>query len=906
MRLYALAGQRAWALRQWVLLAAALRRDLDAAPVPAAQSLRDEIAAGRFPPTDVIAAEARPGRHKGNLPIPLTALIGREADLLAAKAALGRARLLTLTGAGGCGKTRLALAAATDLLAAYPGGVWLVELAALADPALVPVAIAAAFAVREEAGRPLLTTIAERLAEQATLLVLDNCEHLRDACAAVVSSLLATCPRLRVLATSRAALGLPDEAVWRVPSLRVPPTVTATTPRRVLAELAAVPAVRLFLERVRQRQPAFALTPANAQAVAEIARRLDGIPLALELAAARVAILPVEELVARLDDALPLLTGGARATTPRQRTLRATLDWSYKLLAPPHRVLLHRLSVFASGCTLAAIEAVCAELRIENPVVAGASEKLKNDPQQTGTQASSEPFSIFNSQFSILDALADLADHSLVQVDLDAAEGRYHLLETVRQYGGEHLAASGERDTIQRRHAAYYLALAERAEGAILGQEGLTWLDRLELEHDNFRAALGRMLALGEYETGLRLAGALTRFWYMRGHLREGRDWLAALLARATAVAMPVRAKGTYGLGYLAYFQSDLPTATAWVEEGVALWRATDDKRGLAGALNLLAIISTDTGDYPRASTLYADCLALQRAIGDQHGIGRTLHNQAAVARHQGERQRARALYEEAIAIWRAGGDIINTSTALLNLGQLLQELGDYARAEAALNESLALPAGKGNPATVAYALNSLGTGARDCGDHARARHYHDQALATFRELGDKTSIARTLISLAQIAYDTGDDDQAAAYTEESLALARESGHQRNTAHALLALGDIARRHGDHGDARDRYVESLRSFQAAGNPLGVTQTLEHLGLLAAQTGQTEEASKLLGVSAARRDQMGTPAPPVERAELERTAATLRQRLGAATFAALWAAGQALIPDEAIAAALAGD
>lgn len=452
-----------------------------------------------------------------NLPLQLTSFVGRERELADIAALVATQRLVTLTGPGGTGKTRLALQAAADTLEAYPDGVWLAELGALAEPTLVPAAVAAAVGVREEPGRPLLGTLTAALRPKCLLLMLDNCEHLLEGCARLADALLRACPRLTILATSREALGIAGETGWRVPSLALP---DAAQPPPVAA-LTQYEAVRLFVDRALADDPAFRVTSHNASAVAEVCHRLDGIPLALELAAARLRVLPVEQLLARLEDRFRLLTGGSRTALPRQQTLRATVDWSYALLSDPEKTCFNRLAVFAGGFTLEAAEAVCADAAAVEPA-------------------------------AVLDLLTHLIDKSLVSAGrLPDGTGRCRLLETLRHYARQTLAASGEAAAVHERHARHFLAYVEQAEPALRGPAQLDWLDwldwleRLEREHDNLRAALDWFAEHGPAEDGLRLAAALgsrASFWVTRGYLAEGRQRLARRWLSGRRANCPVRA----------------------------------------------------------------------------------------------------------------------------------------------------------------------------------------------------------------------------------------------------------------------------------------------------------------------------------------------------------------------------
>ncbi|MGH2389011.1 MAG: ATP-binding protein, partial [Chloroflexota bacterium] len=519
-------------------------------------------AAGTPAPRGIPAGSvvAPPPRHalnpRHNLPRALSSLVGREAERREVPALLGEARLVTLTGSGGVGKTRLALAVAGELVDHYPDGVWLVELAAQAEPVLVPGAVAAALDVREEPGRLLTATLQDSLRDRRLLLVLDNCEHLVAACADLAAALLRACPGLRILATSREGLQVSGECLWRVPSLTVPDPGHPLPPELT----GSYEAVRLFVARARERRSDFTLNSQNARAVAEICARLDGIPLAIELAAARVGSLAVEGVAARLDDRFRLLTGGPRTALPRQRTLRAALVWSYDLLSEQEQVLLDSLSVFVGGWTLQAAEAVCGVGGAEGERLGGSA-----DLPDVGT-------------WEVLDLLDRLVNKSLVQAEERAGgEVRYALLETVRQYGQERLSAAGDAEATRRRHLAYFLALAEEAAPRLTDPEQGVWLGRLEADHDNLRAALGWARDSGVAEPALRLAAALWRFWATRGYLSEGRGWLEAVLADSEQRWPTARAMALNGSGILAHHQGEYGRAETLHEESLALRRALED-----------------------------------------------------------------------------------------------------------------------------------------------------------------------------------------------------------------------------------------------------------------------------------------------------------------------------------------
>jgi non-specific serine/threonine protein kinase len=592
-----------------------------------------------------------------NLPAPRTPLIGREQ----AVASLGRlivehpGRLVTLTGIGGGGKTRLALAAAAALGDAFPGGIWLVECAPLADPALVPQALAMALGVPEVAGVPPWTALVATLRERSLLLVLDNCEHLIDACADLAERLLAACPGLRLLATSREPLQLAGEQVVRVPLLAAPDPDTPL----VLADLAQSPAVQLFVERARAVKAAFQLTAENGTEVARICAALDGIPLALELAAARVRVLAVTQIRERLTDSLDLLVGSTRAAPSRQQTLRAALDWSYALLPATEQALLQRLAVFAGTFDLAAAEAIGGG--VDLPAAA------------------------------VLDLLTQLVDKSLLQVEEGPESARYRLLEPVRQYAQQQLEASGAAEAAAARHTGVYLVLAERAAPELRGRDQVAWLARLDRERDNLRTALRRLQAHGEVESGLRLAVALVGFWEGRGYLSEGRQWLHTLLAAPAASTAPakLRTLALLGAGALAEWQGDLAAADALLQQCLALARAANDPTGIAWATAWLAVVHASAADLTRAVEELGESVALFRALGDPAGTAFALVTLGTAHTLRGDGAGARPLLEESLALFGALGDTRYVAIANTMLGYALLLLGEIAGATTLVADGL-------------------------------------------------------------------------------------------------------------------------------------------------------------------------------------------------------------------------
>ena len=732
MRLYASFGRSGEALRQYGRLSEALSSGLGAEPSASARALREEIAAGRFAaippqPAGPPAGGTVAGVGKHNLPAQRSSFVGREGEMLEVKRQLAMTRLLTLTGAGGSGKTRLALEVARDLVGAYPDGAWLVRLAPLSEGKLVPQAVAKAVGVPEQSGRSLADALVEALRAKEMLLVLDNCEHLVEAAARLVAVLLDSCPRLRVLATSREALSVAGESRWPVPALSVP------NPRRspTVGELEHSESARLFAERARQRHPSFTMGSDNIRAVAEICRRLEGLPLAIELAAARVSALSVEQISEKLENSLKLLTVGDRTAVPRQRTLRGTLDWSYDLFSEPEQKLLRRLSVFVGGWTLEAAEAVGRGNDIE--------------------------------QGEALDLLSGLVEKSLVVSEPTGDGGvRYRLLEPVRQYALEKLEESKNAESVRRRHAEHFLALAEEAEPELWGPEDKAWLERLEAEHDNLRAALSWTLERREAEPALRLAGALWRFWITRGYYEEGRRWFEGALEKGERTV--ARARALSGLGHLALWQGDLNRAKTAAQEGLKLSK----EAGFEGmfAADFLIILGEVTmrtkGHNERAKELLEAALVLSRETGDRRGMAWSLGSLANVSSSQEDHERAKELYEEGLALSRELGGAETIGVQLLSLGYEFLLEGNHERATALNEEAATLLRNRGYRTGLEKALDNLGWAALVRRDHDRASELFEESVALCKELGDKSTAAESLEGLACTAAATGEAERAA------------------------------------------------------------------------------------------------------------------------------------------------
>jgi predicted ATPase/class 3 adenylate cyclase len=662
-----------------------------------------------------------------NLPLQPTTFIGRDRELAELKRLFATTRLLTLTGSGGCGKTRLALQLAADSLERFLDGAWLVELAPLSDPGLVPRTAATVLGLDEEPGKAITATLVEHLKDKRLLLLLDNCEHLLDACALLVDSLVRRCPHLTILASSREALGITGEQTYRVPSLSLPEPNDTHTP----ASIAPFEALQLFVDRSVNVRGDFRVTHENAATLVSICHRLDGIPLAIELAAARVRSLSVEEINRRLDHRFRLLTGGSRTALPRQQTLRSMIDWSYDLLHDDEKLLMRRLSVFAGGWTLEAAERICASDQIEDS--------------------------------EVLDLLTSLIDKSLVAVEHSDACFRYRLLETVRQYARERLVESGGAEAIRERHRDYFLALVEEADGKLLGAEQAHWLRRLEEEHGNLRSALEWSHGEARAQEDVRLCGAMHRFWFTRGYVAEGRQWCARILAKGAPPQPTLEyARVLNVAGSLAFHQTDYPAARTLLEQSLALSRALDHRKGIALALNNLGAVAIEQGDHPAARALYEESLALLRELGDRPVAAGVLGNLAMVAYECGDLHAARTLSQESLALSRELGDQGRVADALNTLGNVACDLGDFTAAWALSQESLAIGRELGDRDCIATSSKNLGVVAFMRGQFGEARLLYGEAVAIRLELGDRLGVARALEGVAAIAAAQGDSTAAA------------------------------------------------------------------------------------------------------------------------------------------------
>jgi predicted ATPase/class 3 adenylate cyclase/DNA-binding CsgD family transcriptional regulator len=847
-----------------------------------------------FPPLRSITAP------RTNLPVQLTSFVGREAEVVEVRRLLADSRLVVLTGSGGCGKTRLAVEVARRVADGYPDGVWFVDLAAVSDPASVPDVARAALGLSVDPGRPVLESLVDQLSGWQTLLVVDNCEHVIGACAAFADRLLRACPNVTILATSRERLAVEGESAWRVPSLSVPDTVEPTP-----QSIAGSEAGRLFAERAAKSRPNFAITEDNCGAIAEICQHLDGIPLAIELAAARTRVLVPEQIAEGLADRLDLLGHGVRSGSLRHQTLAASIEWSHELLDERERILFRRLSVFAGGFTLDAAEQVGAAAPIE--------------------------------RYAVLEVLTGLVDKSLVLMEDHPGGARFRMLETIRHYAADQLSTSDEEAEIRKRHLAVFLELAEEAEPALRGPDQTRWVGRLETEHANLRIALD-WSAQDQPELNLRLGSALAFFWSTSGPLSERHQWVRDALVSSSDIRPELRGKALLGVARLALGAGDLEravtaaqeslvlarkrgaaeaigqalevlgmivlvtdpsTALQYLEESIEIARTVDDTWTICDALNWMGLAHFLRGDFARLEPVSRECIDYARKAGLKQQIGRGLLNLSSALLLQGDLRQAQSVLEASTEELRDS----NTPFLGATLSQLAESYslqGEYADAGGALDEALEIGHRIGSPFVIITSRFSLGRLALALGDTESARSHLNEAVGFSRQLGIKLWLSWHLRDLGIATLLVGEWDAARGQLDEALTVARDLDASQPIAAALYGLGLLASHTDEIDQAEQLWHEALRLFTTAGDIVGVIDTLEALAATAASQDSLDEATRLFAATAAARDRLGYRRPSPNHAQVKGQLDRLPVELDPDDYASRWEEGQALALDAATA------
>ncbi len=813
-----------------------------------------------------------PGRIKTpghNLPTFLTSFVGREREIREVCDLLAAARLVTLVGPGGVGKTRLALEVAGMVNGRYGDGAWWVDLSPLSDPGLIPDKIGAVIGLRDEPGRTPRDALRAFLGRATALLVLENCEQWASACGELARNLLREATGLHVLVSNRERLGVQEERAYNVPPLSVP---IGESLHVAITDLLAYESVRLFAERAAAAIPAFRLTAENGETVARICRRLDGVPLAIEFAAAWARFMSVDEIDARLARRFALPPSSIAPRRPD--TLQAALDWRYELLSPKERVLLQRLSAFAGGWTMTAAEAVCAGGEIE--------------------------------VLEVPDMIGEFVDQSLVVREIRDGEVRCRLLDTVRGHARGRLTESGEAAAVLRAHREFFLAMVEEAEPQLAGPRQAEVAASLDVEHDNLRAAMEAYRESGDVAGGLRMAAALMRYWELRGRFAEGSRWLKTLLDTDAPVPDAVRGNALFAAAVLLYRHGDLRASEKALHESLAIHRKGKDRAAIARALSFLANIMVERGEYGTAERGWEEALALMREAGDEQGAALCLHYLGFLASLRGQVRRSAQLNAESLEILRRIGAPGSVARVLQSLATTAVNLADYGRAAALYEESLTIRRRLGDTLGMAEASWGVGRLARLQGDTARAASILEEALSLAKACGATRWLIFALAELGEVAANREDPTAANDLLAQALETARSSGHNGLAARVLVSAAELAIRLGEHQRAASQLEEAAEFFIRSGRRHGLARCLERFAWIASAQGDHARAVPLLAAASSIRDHSGAAPYPQERAFLQRAEQSAKETLGEARFAGLWADGRRLPDDLAVRLALTGE
>ena len=839
-----------------------------------------------------------------NLPVQLTTFVGREGDIEQILHLISTSRLITLTGAAGCGKTRLAVQVAADSVEEFEEGVWFVDLAAVTDSALVPHTTAAALSVKEEPRRSILDSLIDHLKSRKSLLILDNCEHLLAACTDLSAALLKSCPKLVIVATSREPLGVEGETSWRVPSLAIPQPHDLPSANDLMKH----EGTRLFMERAVAVASDFRVDDEEAAAIGQICRRLDGIPLAIELAAAHVDFLTCQQIASRLDDQFRILTGGARTALERQQTMRAAVEWSYERLSGFEQLVLDRLSVFAGGFSLEAAEEVCAGETIE----------------------SSDVFRL----------LSSLVRKSLVIGERRPREVRYRLLETIKQYARDRLRESGTGDEVRIRHRDWFLQLAERAEPELTeGGKQAEWMTLLEEENDNLRAALEWSSTDEDPNPMARMSWALYWFWYVRDYAVEGRRWLSRALERTEDLPEDLKAKALHAAGALAWVHHDHKDALPLLEEALSTRRKLGDERGVAQSLGILGNVHGSLAETERAADLWTESLEIRRRIGDKRGAAAVLGNLAVLMAVKGNQEGALRSYEEALQLSREVGDRHNEALSLFWIAGAWEDRDEYAKGRRYYEEALTIARELGASQLTVGCLSRLGGIAFGQGDYEAARTWwkesaemsrvaedvreetlsrgaieylsenYEEARTLFekaadisRESGEKWFTVMSLRWAARCALGGGDLEAAKTYMKEALPISKGFGKGIERGD-LLMLGQAAQAEHDFRLAIELSREALPQARDHHDRLGIGFSLHAIAAATAGLGEFDKAARLFGAAKRTLEQIGVQIFPHMRPALEAAVTSIREGIGPEKFEALSESGKSLSLNDAIDLAL---